>query len=245
MPLRPPPPSEAPPRAAPARHAPRRVPPRAAAVASPAQNQAATPPPLPDADLAPGILPLTIKKLVQRRREVKNLMKSERDQGAYQQLHIRQLALKLTANSMYGCLGFSNSRFYAKPLAMLVTSQGREILQSTVDLVQINMGLDVVYGDTDSIFVHTGKSELQDAYHIGNQIKRESNRRFRLLELEIDGVYKTILLLKKKKVRALMDLRVQASPAPLECALTRRASAPHPWPSLPGRRRLAVRRAQG
>ena len=209
------------------------------------EGAAEGPPPLPDADLPPGILPLTIKKLVQRRREVKNLMKSERDQGVYQQLHIRQLALKLTANSMYGCLGFSNSRFYAKPLAMLVTSQGREILQSTVDLVQINMGLDVVYGDTDSIFVHTGKSELQDAYNIGNQIKRESNRRFRLLELEIDGVYKTILLLKKKKVRALMDLRVQASPAPLECALTRRASAPHPWPSLPGRRRLAVRRAQG
>jgi DNA polymerase alpha subunit A len=40
---------------------------------------------------------------------------------------------------MYGCLGFTNSRFYARPLAELITSQGREILQSTVDLVA-NMG---------------------------------------------------------------------------------------------------------
>ena len=66
--------------------------------------------------------------LVERRKKVKQLMKEARgNPELHVEYDIRQKALKLTANSMYGCLGFPNSRFYAKPLAALVTSKGREV----------------------------------------------------------------------------------------------------------------------
>lgn len=64
---------------------------------------------------------------MERRRQVKQLMKGTSSSDLLQQYDIRQKALKLTANSMYGCLGFRNSRFYAKPLAALVTGKGRQV----------------------------------------------------------------------------------------------------------------------
>jgi len=69
-----------------------------------------------------GILPEEIRKLVESRKQVKQLMKADNlTTELKKQYDIRQKALKLTANSMYGCLGFRNSRFYAQRLAALIT----------------------------------------------------------------------------------------------------------------------------
>lgn len=161
-------------------------------------------PEVPPTGLDQGVLPRLIKTLVDKRRLVKGEIKKCQDKAKLKQLDIRQMALKIMANSMYGCLGFSYSRFYAKPLAALVTHKGREILQDTMDLSNDQMGHEVIYGDTDSIMVYTATDNLEEVKKIGADIKKEVNKKYRLLEIEIDGIMQSMLLLNKKKYAALM-----------------------------------------
>uniref|UniRef100_A0A182M1Q3 DNA polymerase n=1 Tax=Anopheles culicifacies TaxID=139723 RepID=A0A182M1Q3_9DIPT len=148
------------------------------------------------------ILPRQIRKLVESRRAVKQLMKEpDISPELAMQYNIRQMALKLTANSLYGCLGYSRSRFYAQHLASLITQKGREILMNTKSIVE-RMNYQVIYGDTDSIMVSTNMTDYEQVYRIGAAIKQHVNKAYRCLELDVDGIYKYLLLLKKKKYAA-------------------------------------------
>ncbi|KAJ8068198.1 hypothetical protein OCU04_003768 [Sclerotinia nivalis] len=159
-------------------------------------------------DQEQGILPKLIATLVSRRRQVKSLMKDKH--ATSEQLatwDIKQLALKLTANSMYGCLGYTKSRFYARPLAVLTTYKGREILRSTKDLAE-SKSLQVIYGDTDSVMINANVDNIQDALAVGNDFKKSVNDRYKLLEIDIDNVFRRILLQAKKKYAAINLVQV-------------------------------------
>lgn len=158
---------------------------------------------VPDQDSAPGILPTVVTRLLERRTAVKRLMKAESNPVKRKQLDIRQQALKLVANSMYGCLGFPSSRFYCKPLAALITAQGRDILQRSKETAE-SEGFEVVYGDTDSIMIYTGTDDVHEARKMATLVKKAVNKCYKVLYLEIDAMYKTMLLLRKKKYAALI-----------------------------------------
>ncbi|KAL0222610.1 hypothetical protein RCL1_002464 [Eukaryota sp. TZLM3-RCL] len=162
-----------------------------------------------------GLLPSILHDLVNRRKEVKRILKQKSSQlqsstsnltlqNEINQLDIEQLAIKLVANSMYGCLGFSSARFYARPLASFITNCGRNILQTTINKCR-DLGYDVIYGDTDSVMVNSKSNNYQEALVIADKIVSTVNNTGSnsYLELELDYVFSKLLLLKKKKYAAI------------------------------------------
>ena len=63
--------------------------------------------------------------------------------------------------------------------------------------------MQVIYGDTDSIMIRTDSNKEEEARALAQRVKREVNQRYKLLEIEQDGLFKCMLLLKKKKYAAI------------------------------------------
>ncbi|MBD3343849.1 MAG: DNA polymerase II [Chitinivibrionales bacterium] len=82
-------------------------------------------------------------------------------------------AIKLLMNSFYGVLGTPACRFFSHDLADTITGTGRHILKETVRHIEKTTGYDVIYGDTDSLFILLGKGFEDRAGEIGAEIAAE------------------------------------------------------------------------
>jgi DNA polymerase alpha subunit A len=168
----------------------------------------------PEKGLKQAILPSVIGSLLSKRTDAKREMAKAAKNGdkiKEWQYDIKQKSLKLTANSTYGCLGFQYSRFYCQPIAELITRLGRETLSETKNKIEqgdgIVKGYTVIYGDTDSTMVLTDTVNYDEAYKIGESIQSFINKGSRYMEIGIDGLFRRILLLRKKKYVAVVHFK--------------------------------------
>jgi DNA polymerase elongation subunit (family B) len=74
------------------------------------------------------VIPKILDKLMTERKTIKKLMKSEKNPFKYMILDAQQIAVKVTANSLYGQLGASTSPIANRNIAACTTSTGREML---------------------------------------------------------------------------------------------------------------------
>ena len=146
-----------------------------------------------------GIFPEILSMLIEARGRVKKLMRSAAPDEK-RILNAKQLALKDVSNSFYGYIGYIRARLYVLEMASAITAFGRANLEKTKNLVEEKFDVDVVYGDTDSIFLKTKITDLEKARELGEEIASYvSNYLEGTLELEFEKIYRTFLILTKKR----------------------------------------------
>jgi len=142
---------------------------------------------------APGILPRLLDDLFPMREAARRAG----DAAARQ-------AIKILMNSFYGVLGTSACRFSDPALANAITSFGREILLWSKEQVT-QRGFQVLYGDTDSLFVASALADPVEAVALGESLVaslndelvrhiRDTWRAESRLALECDRLYLRLLL---------------------------------------------------
>lgn len=109
------------------------------------------------------ILPSIIEELWQERDNAKQLKDSALSQ-----------AVKIIMNSFYGVLGTPGCRFYDPRLAGTITRIGHWILTFSREFIA-SEGHQVIYGDTDSLFIHFGDAEQTAINQVGTQLSVRLN----------------------------------------------------------------------
>ena len=132
-----------------------------------------------------GMIPSLLKELIERRAEIKRILKKMKEGTDKSILEARSYALKTIANAMYGYMGFPRSRWYSIACAESVTEFGRYYIKNVIKEVE-DKGFKVVYGDTDSIMVALNGRKERELIKIQKEINEKLPN---YMELDYQGFY--------------------------------------------------------
>jgi DNA polymerase delta subunit 1 len=157
----------------------------------------------------PSLLPSILIELKQFRKKAKKDMAAAT--GAMKEVYNgKQLAYKVSMNSVYGFTGAGKGILPCVPIASTTTCKGRMMIEDTKNYVEKNFpGAKVRYGDTDSVMVEfdvgdrTGEEAVKYSWEIGERAAEECSALFKKPNnLELEKVYWPYFLYSKKRYAA-------------------------------------------
>ncbi|KAI0405599.1 DNA polymerase family B [Xylaria palmicola] len=156
------------------------------------------------AEIRKSLLAKMLAEILETRVMVKSGMKQDKEDRSLQGLlNNRQLALKLLANVTYGYTSASFSgRMPCSEIADSIVQTGRETLERAIALIHSvdEWKAEVVYGDTDSLFIYLPGRTREQAFDIGNEMaKAITDANPRPIKLKFEKVYHPCVLLAKKR----------------------------------------------
>jgi DNA polymerase elongation subunit (family B) len=128
-----------------------------------------------------------------RRTELKTLMEV---------LNKRQLAYKVSANSMYGAMGVTRGYLPFMPGAMCTTAMGRQNIKIVAKVIPEKYGGELIYGDTDSNYIvfpelKTAAENWDYAEHVASEVTKLFPAPIKL-EFEEEIYWRFFILTKKR-----------------------------------------------
>jgi DNA polymerase I len=148
-------------------------------------------------DVYEGFFPKLIRELVTTRQAAKRAMKTASDEEK-RVLDAKQHALKILANSFYGYAGYVRARLFVNDVANSITGYGRDNIQKTREHIEKNFNVDVIYGDTDSLFIDSNIiDDINKAKELGETISKSASQGE--LFFDFEKLYKSFLILTKKR----------------------------------------------
>jgi len=157
----------------------------------------------------PSLLPSILLELKQFRKKAKRDMAAAI--GSMKEVYNgKQLAYKVSMNSVYGFTGAGKGILPCVPIASTTTSRGRGMIEETKNYVEANFpGAKVRYGDTDSVMVEfdvggrTGVEAIEYSWELGERAAEECSALFKKPNnLELEKVYWPYFLYSKKRYAA-------------------------------------------
>tara|TARA_R110000851_G_scaffold13613_3_gene46362 strand:- start:104 stop:1438 length:1335 start_codon:yes stop_codon:yes gene_type:complete len=155
------------------------------------------------------LLPAILLELKQFRKKAKRDMATAT--GSMKEVYNgKQLAYKVSMNSVYGFTGAGKGILPCVPIASTTTSRGRGMIEETKNYVEANFpGAKVRYGDTDSVMVEfdvggrTGEDAVRYSWEVGERAAEECSALFKKPNnLELEKVYWPYFLYSKKRYAA-------------------------------------------
>jgi DNA polymerase delta subunit 1 len=160
-----------------------------------------------------GLLPEILRELLAARKRARKDMAAADDPFIKAVLNGRQLALKISANSVYGFTGATIGTLPCLEISSSTTAYGRRMIDHTKKLVQEHYtkangypsDATVIYGDTDSVMVSFGVDNNAEAMKLGQEAADFVSATFEHpIKLEFEKVYNPYLLISKKRYAGLL-----------------------------------------
>jgi len=108
-----------------------------------------------------GLYRTALSNLILERVRIKEELKELGEKSTrYKVLKERERAVKIIANACYGYAGWLGARWYSKEVAESAAALGRETITKTIEKAK-GLGLQIIYGDTDSIFVRNDREKVK------------------------------------------------------------------------------------